>query len=77
MPFVYKTSSDASRPAIQILVIAPYRKVRPPVVKPQRYISDSMGKIKTHDASFLVTRFRDFCHVEELAQSIIHSAQPE
>ena len=53
---VNKTSSNASRTAVQIFIAAPDRKIGPPIVKPQRQIPGRMGQIEADDASLCDAR---------------------
>src|ERR1700728_5095080 len=73
MSFVDKTFSNASRTSVQIFVVAPDREIGPPVVQPQRYISDVMGQIESDDASLSLPGSGDFFHVERLSGDVVHS----
>src|SRR5579863_1133096 len=75
MPLVDKTSRHASRPAVQILIAAPYGEVRAPLVKLQLQISCGVRQIKTNHTSPRMTRARYASHIERLPGRVIHSTQ--
>ena len=77
MPLMNETTSHASWTAIQILIAAPNREVRTPIVQFQTQIAGSMRQIEADHATLCVTRARNSCHIERLAGRIIHSTQQD
>ena len=48
---MHKTSCDTARTAVQILVAAPDREIRPPVMEVQRQVSGRMREVEGDDTS--------------------------
>src|SRR5437868_5153709 len=75
MPIVNKTTSYASRAAIQVLIAAPHCKVAVPVMKSQLQIAGGVCQIKANHAASGVTGASDTRDIKRLACGVVHASQ--
>ena len=74
---VHKHAGNRPRSTVEVLVGTPGSKVDPPIMKPQRYIADGVGQIKTDGDIVLPGCFGDGSHVVNLPGVIIQATHPD
>src|SRR5690606_37081671 len=73
MPRMHECTANCARSAVQVLVAAPGREIRAPVVQGEGHVSHRVREVESYAAAFCACTSRKVLHVEELAVVVLHT----